>query len=87
MEFDLGGAWSAFVGAVGLDDEEVGGDGVVFAVSADGREVWRSGDMRHGQIRLFEIPVKGVKRISLDVDGKGDIDYDHADWLNPRLFR
>ena len=87
VEFDLGGAWSAFTGAVGLDDEEVGGDGVVFSVSADGREVWRSGDMRHGQIRLFEIPVKGVRRISLDVDGKGDIDYDHADWLNPRLFR
>lgn len=69
-------------------DAEVGANGSVeFVVTADGREVFRSGIMKGGQAaRPLKVPLAGVRRLDLQVlDGDDGIDFDHADWADARI--
>lgn len=88
--YELFGLFKSFGAAVGVDDGNGSEKGTVeFVVWGDERELWRSGPMKKGErAKEMSVPVEGIRRLRLEVTDGGDgIDYDHADWLDPKLFR
>ena len=81
-----GKRWNRFVSRFGLQD---GHDGsVVFVVSGDGRELFRSGVLRDHRARSLDIDVSGVERLELRVEEGGDgPNSDWGVWLEPQLRR
>lgn len=84
--FRLGRAWARFVSSYGL---QRGNDGsVVFVVTADGREVFRSDVVNGPGERELDLDVTGVDMLELAVESGDDGDYgDGSVWLSPRLER
>jgi Gpi18-like mannosyltransferase len=71
--------------SAGLDDEASGGR-LAFKVFLDGHEAWNSGSMVNGDApRTLDLDVSGHHHLQLVVDPLGDMDSDHADWLEPRF--
>ena len=90
LEYRLYALFDSLTASVGLDDDAGNERGSVeFSVLADGKEVWRSGVMKHGvPAKSFGVNVRQIQSIVLRVTDAGDgIEYDHADWINPTLFR
>lgn len=71
--------------SVALDDE-VEAAGIKFSIWGDDRLLWESRD-HYGSEKpeYIEINLVSVKVLRLKVDSLGNIDNDHADWLNPIL--
>jgi hypothetical protein len=86
VEFVLPEGTEMFEFLPGIDDMSAGGD-VKFYVYGDGRELWQSSVMsRYSKdARVVQLPVKGVRILTLRVDGLGSISSDHANWINPIL--
>ena len=83
IRLDLGGRGSRFRAFAGVDAEVGEGQGsVLFTIAADGRVVWESGVMRHGDAaKAVDLDVTGVQQLLLIAGDAGDgIDFDHADW-------
>lgn len=90
LTFEIGGVWSTFAAAVGIDDAAGGRGSVVMSVLGDGRELWRSGVLRGSDPAPVpvRVPVKGVRRLTLKVEATDDLDLgDLADWAAARLIR
>jgi lysophospholipase L1-like esterase len=88
VTFRLGGRYSTFSTAIGVDDE-VGNRGrVTFEVWADGRRRFASPAFtgRDGA-RQVTISVAGVRTLGLTVRGSEGARYDHADWAGATLTR
>ena len=90
LEYTLGGYYQRFSAQVGLDDEvqDVRG-GAEFSLWLDDDEqpAWSSGVMGVADPALeVSLDLSGVQRLRLVVDGGESIDYDHADWLDARLW-
>jgi len=89
LTFDLRGKFAEFHASIGVD-KQVGGSGsVAFAVLGDGRSLYRSPLVRGGEpARKIEVPVAGVRRLTLRVEAGADLDLgDCADWAMARLVR
>jgi len=87
--FDLPDGFKTFAATIGCSVEGYYGGRVVFVVEGDGRELYRSKVIRlaHGG-RDIEIPIKGLKKLTLVVEDGGDgIGNDHALWADARLLR
>ncbi len=80
----LDGKASEFHAFVGLNDAGGNQDGKVeFRVIADGKTVWRSGEMNKGDpAKELRVPLSGVRKLRLEVDALGNINSDHADWAD-----
>jgi hypothetical protein len=90
LEYELGGAYSAFVTEIGVDDAAGGRGEVVFRVFVDGRPAFESGAVRGGAAaRSVGVTLKGARRLKLVVDfGPGGVSVgDHADWCRATLVR
>lgn len=90
LTFDIGGSWSKFESAIGIDDQVGKGGSVVFQVLADGKEVYRSPVIRGSapMPTLVSVPIKGVKKLTLVVNATADLDLgDLANWAGARLVR
>jgi hypothetical protein len=91
LVYDLGGQYERFEALAGVDDEmrSFGKSSVIFKVLGDERELFNSGVMRNDTPpRRVSVPVSGVEELSLVVTDAGDgIDGDHADWIEPLLYR
>jgi alpha-galactosidase len=88
LYIDLKGRAERFTSFVGVDDETIPNQGsVVFRVSGDGRELWKSNTMETGQApEKADVNLKGIKILLLSVGDAGDgIDYDHADWADAKI--
>src|SRR5689334_12685656 len=88
VTYRLGGRYSTFSTAIGVDDE-VGNQGrVTFEVWADGRRRFASPAFtgRDGA-RQVTISVAGVQTLGLTVRGSQGARYDHADWAGATLTR
>jgi len=86
--YELLGLFGRFTAAAGVDDGNGTDAGTVeFIVQGDGKELWRSGVMKKGEkAKEVDVSVGGVRILRLLVTDGGDgIDYDHADWLDPKL--
>jgi hypothetical protein len=84
--YELGGQWQRCTGQVGVAD---GHDGsVVFVITGDGRELWRSKKISEGTATPFDIKVTDVKELSLIVEDAGNGNGgDWGIWLDPKLER
>jgi hypothetical protein len=84
--YELGGRWRQLHGACGLSDGS--GGSVVFVVTGDGKELWRSKKAGAGPVQRYEIDVTGVKRLELLTEDAGDGNRaDWGLWLEPALVR
>ena len=83
----LDGNAAEFRALVGINEPGGNEPGrVEFRVVADGKTVWRSGDMKRGdQGKPVAVPLAGVKRLRLEVDALGDISSDHANWADAAI--
>jgi len=70
-------------------DQEVRGNSIVFAVEADGKELFRGPVMRYATPPIgLDLPIAGAKELTLIVDDGGDgIGADHGDWADAVLVR
>lgn len=80
----LGGNYSKFTAAVGIDSEVGNRGSVEFQVFGDGTMLYESGVVRGGEAaKAADVDIAGVKMLKLVVtNGGDDINYDHADWAN-----
>ena len=88
FELNLQGEAERFTAVVGVDDEVKGSVGTVeFKVTADGKEVFKSGLKKAGmEPSKIDVELKGVKSLLLEVTDAGDgIEYDHADWADAKI--
>ncbi|BCM92713.1 hypothetical protein IAD21_04595 [Abditibacteriota bacterium] len=84
--YDLGGKWNRFVGTAGAAQGK--GASVVFVISTDGKELWRSKTVHEGEVLPFDVDVKGAKTLELSVeDGGNGNGSDWGLWLDPTLSR
>lgn len=83
----LKGGTERFNASVGVDDAAGGSGSVVFQVVADGRRVFSSGVMKHGQpARTVNVDLRGVRTVLLNVTDAGDgTASDHANWAEARF--
>ena len=90
IEYDVRGLYDSLTVLAGIDDAN-GNDTtkMEFSILGDGRELWRSGIVRKpdGPKRVG-LNIGGVHRLVFHVGDGGDgIDYDHADWVEPRIMK
>ncbi|MFM7243482.1 MAG: NPCBM/NEW2 domain-containing protein [Planctomycetaceae bacterium] len=82
--YRLGGAWARLTGECGLPD---GGGSVVFAIRADGREVFRSTSLGPGRLARYDVDLAGVDELDLVTEDAGDGKAsDWGIWLAPMLI-
>lgn len=86
LQYDLQGQFQRFTAWVGQDDEDRGGDGMKFKVIGDQKLLWEQ-VVKGDQLVPLDISVQGVKTLELVVDSLGNQNFDHANWLEPLLFR
>jgi hypothetical protein len=87
--YELGGAYSEFVTAFGLDDDSGSHADVTVSVLVDGRPRFQSSGIRRGTLHgPIRIDVSRAGRIELVVDfgENGDIQ-DRFNWIEPALVR
>ncbi|RYX84126.1 glycosyl hydrolase [bacterium] len=84
--YNLGGKWGRLTGTGGAAQGK--GATVVFVVTGDGKELWRSKMVREGEALPFDVDVKGVNTLELSVeDGGNGVGSDWGLWLDPTLAR
>ena len=84
--FALGKKWKTLKGNCGLSDGSRGS--VVFVISGDGKELWRSKQTKAGTLREFEIAIGDAEKLVLSVEDAGDGNgSDWGLWLEPTLSR
>lgn len=89
LVFDIKGMYSKFSTDYGVDTEAATPASVTFNIYGDDKLLFAS--QKYGR---FDFPghttvdIKGVKLLKLEItDAKDGINSDHADWLNPILYR
>jgi hypothetical protein len=90
LTFDLGGRYSEFRSAAGIDTRMGRRGSVRFLVLGDGKELYKSPVVRGSDDRQLEIrvPIPGVKKLTLKVTDAGDLDLgDAANWGSARVLR
>jgi len=91
LTFRLGGKFKTFKADVGVDGRLEKEGSVVFKVIGDGKELYKSPVVRgktSGGGLPIEVPVGGVKELTLSVDPTGDLDQaDLANWGSARVLR
>jgi len=87
--FDIDKKFKKFATDYGIDTEAGTPSSVIFKIYGDEKELFVSSKMgRFDFPRHVEVEVSGVKHLKLMVTDAGDgINNDHADWLNPVLFK
>jgi len=84
----LGGAAKSFSATVGLDDEVKANPAAVeFCVYGDGKILWRSGEIRAGDVpQNVSVDLTGVKLLLLTVgETSQGIAFAHADWADAKF--
>lgn len=89
LVYDVNRKFSSFSTDFAVDTEADVQASVVFKIFGDDKELFTSGKMgKFDYPKHARVSIKGVKRLSLAIEDGGDgINNDHADWLNPVLYR
>ena len=83
----LDGNFAWFETYFGLDDESRCGDGAVFEIWADGKQLYKSPTIKRGAVKKALVAVSGYQELRLVTHEGKTKGCDHADWLNPVLYR
>jgi len=89
ITYDLAGDYNIFTTDIGVDTESQDSATVEFIIEGDGKRLYKSPVMKKWLWpQHVEVPVTGVKTLTLIVtDAQDDKNGDHADWLNPKLYK
>ena len=90
LTYEVGGKWSSFESVIGIDDQMGATGSVVFMVSGDGKQLYKSPVIRGkaASATVVNVSIKGVKTLTLTVDATDDLDLgDVANWAGARLVR
>ena len=89
ITYHLNRAFHEFGTAFGIDDEANRGQKIQFRILSDGVVLYDSGPSNSwGWPKHTRVNISGAEYLTLEVlDGGDGINYDHADWLEPKLFR
>jgi 4-amino-4-deoxy-L-arabinose transferase-like glycosyltransferase len=85
LAWNINGAYKKFHSYIGLDDESVGGNGAIWVVYGDGKELYRSRVLASYELDSLSIDISGVKMLELETLDNGNKDYDHANWAGSWL--
>lgn len=85
LTYQLSGAYQRLHAWIGLDDEAACGDGAVWVVRGDGKELYRSRALASHEIDSLQLDVKSVQRLELVTLELTDKDCDHANWAGAWL--
>lgn len=85
LVYKLDGAYKRFRSHIGLDDESACGDGSVWVVRGDGRELYRSRPLTSHEVDTLDIDVAGVARLELLTEAQATNNCDHANWAGAWL--
>jgi len=87
--FDLGKKFEKFATDYGIDSDAGANGSVIFEIWGDGKQLFSSKIIKKFDLpQRIEVNVKGVKTLELIAKDAGDgIIDDHADWLEPVLYR
>jgi hypothetical protein len=87
IEFELKGLFGTLRAQVGVDDATQDAAGSVeFVVAGDGKELWRSGEMKKSEAaKGVSVNVAGVERLTLRVAG-GEGSRVFADWAGVKVL-
>jgi len=83
--WNLNGAYKKFHSYIGLDDESACGNGAIWVVKGDGKELYRSKVLTSHEIDSLSIDIGGVKSLELETLDGGDKDCDHVNWAGAWL--
>ena len=78
--WNLGGAYKKFHTYIGLDDESACGNGAIWVVKGDGKELFRSKVLVSRELDSLSVDISGVNALELETLDNGDKDCDHANW-------
>jgi hypothetical protein len=89
IEFELNGVYEVFSATVGIDDEYKNAEGAVeFTALGDGKELWRSGELKKADgPRQLKVDVRNVRRLMLRVKRAGEGGRIHADFADAKLVK
>jgi len=85
LVWNLNGSYKKFHSYVGLDDESACGNGAIWVVKGDGKELYRSRVLTSHEIDSLNVDILGVKVLELETLDNGDKDCDHANWAGAWL--
>ena len=87
--FEIDRKFSSFSTDMGIDTEAPSAATVVFQIWGDNKLLFESPKLGRFDFPLHtKVDVKGIKYLGLTVTDAGDgINSDHADWLNPILYK
>jgi hypothetical protein len=85
LTWHLNGAYKKFHSHIGLDDESACGNGAIWVVTGDGKEIFRSKVLTSREIDSLSVDISGVNALELATLDNGDKDCDHSDWAGAWL--
>jgi len=85
LTWNLNGAYKKFHSYIGLDDESACGNGAIWVVIGDGKQLYRSKVLTSHEIDSLSIDISGVNVLALEAMDNGDKDCDHANWAGAWL--
>lgn len=86
--YDLDGKWKQLKAFVGLQEGASENARVVFIVTGDGKELYRSNKLGGGDLAIIDVNVQGVKKLELITETGGEDNRScWAVWGSPRIFR
>ena len=85
FEYNLDGKWNSLSGLSCLLDGARGS--VEATIQGDGRQLWKSGPLKPGDSKSFDVDVKGVKTLTLEIKGVNGINGAWGAWCEPVLKR
>jgi len=85
LAWNLNGSYKKFHSYIGLDDESACGNGAIWVVKGDGKELYRSKVLTSHEIDSLNVDISGVKVLELETQDNGDKDCDHANWAGAWL--
>jgi len=87
--FDLNQLFKRFATDIGIDADAGQSATVVFEIYGDGKLLYRSNTVKKFDLPTrAEVSVEGVRNLALVVNDAGDgTKDDHADWLEPTLYK
>ncbi|MDR2554919.1 MAG: NPCBM/NEW2 domain-containing protein [Fibromonadaceae bacterium] len=80
LVWNLNGAYKKLHSYIGLDDESACGNGAIWVVKGNGKELYRSKVLTSREIDSLAIDISGVNVLELETLDNGDKDCDHANW-------
>lgn len=87
IQYALEGKYSTFEALIGLDEDEVCGDGALFEIIADDKTLFKSNIINSKRAQPVKVNLKGAQILTLKTIPGRDNQCDHTDWIWPTVTR